>query len=350
MRKMAFFVAAASLFAVAPIAHRFGVVASSLLLVWLGVLAAAAATNAFTSFAVASGALGAFASGVLAAVSPATAGAVMMGFAFAERTSRVRDRTARAVHVLLALVSGAMAGSIAFSFAPSTPLVYGVAIAVAAILASLPLLVAADDAVAHALAIAARDVDGPARATLLEGAELRRRSVDVPLDADAAERVQTTWKSLVRLAEVRGRLARTRPLLLTSVDEPVEPTSEEADGAPAAEGMSADAPAEKCTTADALAAKGTSVDAPAVKGSSVDARAAKGAAAKGTTADTVAAMVDQRIREHVRVLARAYSAVDTAIAAATGLDDVAQKSVESMNESLDEVSRALVEVRGGDAA
>lgn len=328
MRKMAFFVAAASLFAVAPLAHRFGVVASSLLLVWLGVLAAAAATNAFTSFAVASGALGAFASGVLATVSPATAGAVMMGFAFAERTSRVRDRTARAVHVLLALVSGAMAGSIAFSFSASSPLVYGVAIAVAAILASLPLLVAADDAVAHALEIAALDIEGPARTTLLEGAELRRRSVDVPLDADAAERVQTTWKSLVRLAEVRGRLARTRPLLLTSVDASIEPaSSEEITDAPAGNDALADAPADK----DVPASK----DKPAVK---------------GTTADTVTAMVERRIREHVQALARAYSAVDTVMAAATGLDDAAQKSVESMNESLEEVSRALVEVRSDDAA
>ncbi len=332
MRKMAFFVAAASLFAVAPIAHRFGVVASSLLLVWLGVLAAAAATNAFTSFAVASGALGAFASGVLATVSPATAGAVMMGFAFAERTSRVRDRTARAVHVLLALVSGAMAGSIAFSFSASSPLVYGVAIAVAAILASLPLLVAADDAVAHALEIAALDIEGPARTTLLEGAELRRRSVDVPLDADAAERVQTTWKSLVRLAEVRGRLARTRPLLLTSVDASIEPaSSEEITDAPAGNDAPADVPADAPAGNDVPASK----DKPAVK---------------GTTADTVTAMVERRIREHVQALARAYSAVDTVMAAATGLDDAAQKSVESMNESLEEVSRALVEVRSDDAA
>jgi hypothetical protein len=49
--------------------------------------------------------------------------------------------------------------------------------------------------------------------------------------------------------------------------------------------------------------------------------------------------------EHVHVLARAYTAVDTVSAARVGLDDSALKNVESMGDSLDEVSRALVEVR-----
>lgn len=69
-----------------------------------------------------------------------------------------------------------------------------------------------------------------------------------------------------------------------------------------------------------------------------------------SAADAVLSMVDQRIAEHVTVLARAYTAVDTVSAARIGLDDTALKNVESIGESLDEVSRAIVEVRTEDRA
>src|SRR5438045_8918927 len=112
MKKIAFIVAAASLFALAPIANRFGPVASSVALVWLGVLLAVCASGTTQSMAVASGALGAFGSGILGSVSPAAAGAVMVAAAFAERTPRIRSRTARAVPVLVALVARALAGTL----------------------------------------------------------------------------------------------------------------------------------------------------------------------------------------------------------------------------------------------
>src|SRR5690348_13161453 len=116
MRKLAFFVAAASLFAFAPIAARFGPIASSVALVWMSVLLAIFASGAAQSLGVASGALGAFASGILAPVSPAAAGAVLVGAAFAERTTRVRSRNARALHVLIAVVGGALAGTLSSAF------------------------------------------------------------------------------------------------------------------------------------------------------------------------------------------------------------------------------------------
>src|SRR5262245_20695156 len=109
MKKIAFIVAALCLFAFAPLAGRFGPLASSVALVWLGVLLAVSASGTIQSLAIAGGALGAFGSGVLASASPAAAGAVLVAAAFAERTTRVRSRTARAVHVLVALVAGALA-------------------------------------------------------------------------------------------------------------------------------------------------------------------------------------------------------------------------------------------------
>ncbi|HVH47067.1 MAG TPA: hypothetical protein VM925_32210, partial [Labilithrix sp.] len=93
MKKIAFVVAAASLFAFAPLASRFGPVASSIALVWLGVILALFASEWIVPLAIAGGALGAFGSGVLASVSPAAAGAVLVAAAFAERTTRVRSRT-----------------------------------------------------------------------------------------------------------------------------------------------------------------------------------------------------------------------------------------------------------------
>jgi len=297
MKKLAFIVAAASLFALAPIANRFGPVASSVALVWLGVLLAVCASGTVQSIAVASGAFGAFASGILGSVSPAAAGAVLVAAAFAERTTRIRSRNARAVHVLLALVGGALAGTLSTSFNASSMAVTAVAVLVASVLAALPLLVDADDPVAHALDHAARAVSEPARGALASGAELRRNAEEVPLDRATQARVRKTWGSLLRLAEARVRLERSRPALLVRV-------------------------------ADAT----TAMTAPP------------------SAADAVLAMVDQRLAEHVAVLSKAYTAVDTARAAAVGLDDADLRTVDSMGDSLEDVSRAMVEVKAENAA
>jgi hypothetical protein len=288
MKKLAFVVAAASLLAFAPVADRFGPLVSSVALVWLAVVLAVAASGSIQSIAIASGALGALGSGILGGASPAIAGAVLLAAAFAERTTRVRSRTARAVHLGVALISGAFAGALADAYAGAALPVTAVAAVVGAVLAALPLLVEADDPVAHALEAAARVVSEPARATLLEGAELRRTSADVPLERETAARVRKTWLALLRLAEARTRLEKSRPRVRV------------AEGLPGS-------------------------DAPA--------------------ADAVLAMVDQRAAEHVALLARAYSAVDTVNAAAASLDDTALGEIASMGDSLEDESRALVEVK-----
>jgi len=59
-------------------------------------------------------------------------------------------------------------------------------------------------------------------------------------------------------------------------------------------------------------------------------------------AAAVATMLDQKIRDHVSALARAYTAVDTAHAAAASIDDAALKTVENASEHVEEASRALV--------
>lgn len=287
MKKIAFLVAAASLFAAVPIASRFGPVASAVTLVWMAVLLAIFASGVANSTNVAAGAIGAFGSGILASVSPAAAGAILVAAAFAERTTRVKSKTARAVHVLVALVGGALAGTLATAFTAASTPVFAVSIVCAAILAALPMLVEADDPVAHALEQAAVDVAEPAKASLLAGAELRRTAQDVPLDADTQARVKQTWKSLLRLAEARTRLERTRPRFRVATT--TEPSSKH-------------------------------------------------------PADQVLGMVDQKIADHVAVLGRAYTAVDTARAAAASLDTTALDNTAHASDSLEEVSRALAEV------
>jgi MFS family permease len=303
MRKLAFIVAAASLFAFEPIAGRFGPVVSALALVWLGVVLAIFASGYAQSLSVTGGALGAFGGGILASVSPAAAGAVLVAAAFAERTTRVRSRTARAVHVLTALVGGALAGTLSTAYVTASVPVFAVAVVVAAVLAAVPLLVEADDPVAHALDQASKSVAEPAKSALANGAELRRNAHEVPLDRATQARVKKTWQSLLRLAEARIRLERSRPAVLVRIAEQQNAVS-----------------SGQADTGAALPAK--------------------------SAAESVLTMLDQRIDEHVTVLARAYTAVDTAAAAAVSLDDSALKNVEHVGESLEEVSRAMVEVRG----
>lgn len=320
MKKLAFVIAAASLFALAPIANRFGPVASSVALVWLGVLLAVCASGSVQSMSVAGGALGAFGSGILATVSPAAAGAVLVAAAFGERTTRIRSRTARAVHVGVALVGGALAGSLSSAFVAASLPVVAVAVLVAAVLCALPLLVDADDPVAHALDEAASSVTEPARSALMQGAELRRTAEEVPLDKATQTRVKKTWQSLLRLAEARVRLQRTRPKTLVRIGELL--------------------PSPSSTTASSSA----SADA-----SPASSAPAPEPVAQPSAADAVLGMVDQRIAEHVTVLSKAYTAVDTARAAAVGLDDADLRTIDSMGDSLEDVSRAMVEVKSGAA-
>src|SRR5262249_21138972 len=83
-----------------------------------------------------------------------------------------------------------------------------VAAIVGAVVASSPLFIDADDPLAHALdGLASELPDGAAR-TLKGAAELRRQVDESLLDRKTARHVRETWRSLLRLAEARCRLAR----------------------------------------------------------------------------------------------------------------------------------------------
>ena len=67
--------------------------------------------------------------------------------------------------------------------------------------------------------------------------------------------------------------------------------------------------------------------------------------ASSSPAAAVATRLDERIADHVAALARAYSAADAARVAEATLEDAALKSAESASETLEEHSRALVDVK-----
>jgi hypothetical protein len=277
-RRALLLVAAGTTFALEPLVARLGVVASAAAMIALGVLLALTASGTLAALAAAGGALGAFAQGALATVSPAAAGAALVGICFAERTLRVRGAGPRLLHIGAALMAGAVAGTLASAYTGSPLVVRGVVAVVSAVLVALPTVVPADDPLAHALELFSEQVGEPARSTLEAGAALRREVDDEVLDTKTRREMRATWRALHHLAQARVRMERK----------------------PAFSGRQA--------------------------------------------ARAVVTRLDQRLNEHVDVLTRAYTAVDTAEAAEISVDDVALDVTRIKSDTLEEVSAQLLEV------
>ncbi|MCA9619535.1 MAG: hypothetical protein KC731_10935 [Myxococcales bacterium] len=206
--RIALFVTAAFAFAATSLAGHLGPVLGACLLVAAGIALALAASGTLTAVSAAGGAVGAFASGVLLPVSPVVAGAALVALGYAERSLRVRTTSARALHVALALGTGALAGMVAGHYAAADLSLRAVAVVISAVLVALPQLVEADDPLAYALDGLAEEVgEEPAKA-MRAGAELRRTVDESMLDREATRHARATWQSLLRLSQARARLER----------------------------------------------------------------------------------------------------------------------------------------------
>ncbi len=309
MKKIALFFAAATAFSLAPLSQRLGPVVGAALLVLMGIALALAASGTANAIAVAFGAVGAFASGVLWSTSAAAAGAVLLTLCYAERTMRVRGAAARVAHLAGALVAGGLAGLLAGHYESADLLLRCVVVVIAAVLAALPLLVEADDPIAHTLDGLAEDLRDPAQSSLREGAELRRSADASLLDRSTRGQVAKTWRNLLRLAQARSRLEHSY-----------------AAAVPVAEAMSAKS---------AQGTVATEADAEVVTEKQIVPRR--------THREAVVRRLDQSIAEHVATLARAFTAADDASAAEASLDDQAMRTVETTGESLEQMSKAIVE-------
>ena len=112
MRKGLLLVAAATAFGLGSYATLAGPVMGAAMLIALGVMLAVAASGNWNMLAVAAGAIAAFTAGVLRPLSPVAGAAVFLALCYAERSWRVRGHDKRALHVVLALVGGALAGAL----------------------------------------------------------------------------------------------------------------------------------------------------------------------------------------------------------------------------------------------
>ena len=206
--RIALALTAALAFAANPLADRLDVVTGAVMLVAVGIGLSLAASGSVSAVSAAAGAVGAFAGGVLYATAPAVAGAALVGLCYAERTLRVRTPVARAVHVGLALLVGALAGAVAAHYAAAAVSVRAVVAVVSAVLVALPTLVEADDPMAHALDGLAEHVGQSAAVAMNDGAELRRSVDEQMLDDESRRHARETWRNLLRLARARARLER----------------------------------------------------------------------------------------------------------------------------------------------
>jgi hypothetical protein len=280
MKKLALLVAVAGAFTLTPWIDRWGALTGALLLVGMGVAVAFAASGTLSAVAAAAGAVGALASGLVRSSSAALAGAVLVALCYSERTARVRSGPARVVHVAMAAVSGAVGGALAARYALAEPWLRATVAVVSAVAVALPLLIEAEDPLAHALEALGRQVSEPSKSALEAGAALRRSADESVLEGAAARDVRRTWRNLLRLAEARARLERAgEPLLHGGAEQHA----------------------------------------------------------------AVVRRLDERIGAHVAALGRALCAADEARAAEASVDDRALRSVESAVESLEQVSKALLD-------
>ena len=158
MRRYWILLAAPAAFGLAPLASRLGQVGAAVGLVSLGVALACAASESCCALAVACGAAAALGGAIGGTVSPACGGALLVTLAYAERWGRVRARASKIAHVTATAVAGAAAAALASTHAGATFGLQLVAVVVGAVFVALPMLIEAEDPIAHA-------IDGAASAT-----------------------------------------------------------------------------------------------------------------------------------------------------------------------------------------
>jgi hypothetical protein len=341
MKRITVLVAGAAAFGLGSWAEGLGPVVGAGALVVLAMMLALAVSGTVHLLSAAAGAAGAFAAGLTSDLAPALAGAVLVAACYAERTVRVRDAGPRLLHLGAAVLAGAAAGALTAHYLAAPWAVRGVVIVVCAVMVALPLLVEADDPLAHTLDDIASQLSDPSRTSLREGAALRR-AVDVAwLDGDAAEQVRSSWSTLLKLARARERLERSprmaeRVPLTLDARKPLPISGALADHEPVTRRLPDAAANDNAEGQDSAVAgrDGSTAAAPGARASTAE---------PSSHTAAVARRLDDRIAEHVTALRRAFTAADAAKAAEVSLDDRALRSIECTGESLEQVSRAIVE-------
>jgi hypothetical protein len=186
-------------------------------LVLFGAVVAPAIVVAPSPLAVGLGAVAALAYTALRPAAPIPAIAIFVTMLFAARALRARTAAAVVLQLAVAALGAITAGRVLLQFHDASSAVRLVAIGVAALLVSVPLLLAVEESRVGALLAAARRTRGTARMQLLRAAALRRRlaSAELAMGKQDALRIDRAFDTVLRLGEAR---AGSRAIDLVAVD------------------------------------------------------------------------------------------------------------------------------------
>lgn len=170
-----------------------------------------------TPLAIGLGALAALAWVMLRPLAPIPAGALFVMLLYAARALRARDAARAVVQLAVAAGSGAAASWLLLRYGDREPVLHGVAIGMAALLAAAPFTLRVEHPRVSALLPLARRARGPARARLLRAAALQRRAVEgaFPIARAERRRLDRAFHTVLRLAEARTEAGATD---LASID------------------------------------------------------------------------------------------------------------------------------------
>jgi hypothetical protein len=196
----------------APMMFQMPVGAAAAASIAAGVTVAGVASEGFGALTVAAGALAALTFHGLAGDGATAAGAAFVALALAPRSMRGRTARWRVAHGAVSALAGACAAHVAFTYGgEGSVAVRAAALVVAGLVASVTLLLPADDGIAYALSSQARATPGAAGEHLLRAVSLRRRIEGSPsleaLDEPTAARLEQAWKALADIAAQRVAMA-----------------------------------------------------------------------------------------------------------------------------------------------
>ncbi len=211
----------------APMMFQMPVGAAAAASIAAGVTVAGVASEGFGALTVAAGALAALTFHGLAGDGATAAGAAFVALALAPRSMRGRTARWRVAHGAVSALAGACAAHVAFTYGgEGSVAVRAAALVVAGLVASVTLLLPADDGIAYALSSQARATPGAAGEHLLRAVSLRRRIEGSPsleaLDEPTAARLEQAWKALADIAAQRVAMASLNGASVPVLDGRIE--------------------------------------------------------------------------------------------------------------------------------
>ncbi|MFO0645997.1 MAG: hypothetical protein U0326_07145 [Polyangiales bacterium] len=210
----------------APVVLNLPVAASAAVSIAVGVGVSTLACEGLGALTIAAGALGALSMNLLSD-DGVMAGAAFVALALAPRSMRGRTARWRVAHGAVSAIAGGLAAWVAWRYGgEGSAAVRAAALVVAGLIASVTLLMPADDTVAWTLSAMARATPGSTGEHLLRAVSLRRRvegspSVEALAEATAS-RLELAWRALTDIASQRVSMASLQGASVGVLDRRIE--------------------------------------------------------------------------------------------------------------------------------